>query len=64
MAQMSGNDISYSKDFGGSLQLKNWVLDSVETCHMTPQVSDFIPGSLEHTGDYIEVSDGHHVMEK
>ena len=31
---------------------------------MTPQVSDFIPGSLEDTSEHIEVADGHHVMEK
>ena len=31
---------------------------------MTPEVSDFIPGSLEDTDKYIEVVDGHHVTEK
>ena len=31
---------------------------------MTPEVSDFIPGSLEDTDKYIEVTDGHHVTEK
>ena len=31
---------------------------------MTPELSDFIPGSLEDTDKYIEVSDGHHVTEK
>ena len=31
---------------------------------MPPEVSDFIPGSLEDTDKYIEVSDGHHVTEK
>ena len=31
---------------------------------MTPEVSDFIPGSLEDTDKYIEVADGHHVTEK
>ena len=31
---------------------------------MTPQVSDFIAGSLEDTDKYIEVADGHHVMAK
>ena len=44
---MSGNDKSSSRDFGESSQLTNLILDSVATCHMTPQVSDFIPGSLE-----------------
>ena len=34
------------------------------TCHMTPEISDFIPGSLEDTHKYIEVTDGHHVTAK
>ena len=33
-------------------------------CHITPDVSVFIPGSLEDTDKHIEVADGHHVMEK
>ena len=49
MARMSGNDKCPSKSFGDSSQLTNWILDSVSTCHMTPEVSDFIPGSLEDT---------------
>ena len=31
---------------------------------MTPEVSDFIPGSLEDTDKYIEFTDVHHVTEK
>ena len=31
---------------------------------MTPEVSDFIPGTLEDTDKYIEVADGHHVTAK
>ena len=31
---------------------------------MTPQVYDFIPGSLEYTDKYIEIADGNHVTEK
>ena len=31
---------------------------------MTPEVSDFIPGSLEDTDKYIEVANGHHVTAK
>ena len=31
---------------------------------MTPEVLDFIPGSLEDTDKYIEVADGHHVTAK
>ena len=42
------DDIS-SRDFGDSLQLTNWILYSGSTCHMTPQVLDLIPGSLEDT---------------
>ena len=38
MAQISGNDESYSRNFGDSLQLTNWILDSGAKCHMTPQV--------------------------
>ena len=31
---------------------------------MMPEVSDFIPGSLDDTDKHIKVADGHHVMEK
>ena len=44
MERMSGNEKSYSRDFGDSLKLIDWILDSGATCHMTPHVSDFIPG--------------------
>ena len=64
MARMSGNGKRSGRYFGDSLQFTNWVLDSGETCHMTPQVSDFIPGSFEDTDKYIEVADGHHVTAK
>ena len=46
MARISGNDKCPSGNFGDSLQLTNWILDSGSTCHMTPEVSDFIPGSI------------------
>ena len=61
MGRMSGNDESSSRDFGDLSQLTNWILDSGATCHMTPQVSYFIPGSLEDTDKHIEVADGHNV---
>ena len=64
MARMSNNDEFPSGNFGDSLQLKNWVLDSGATCHMTPEVSDFISGSLEHKEKHIEVEDVHHVTAK
>ena len=51
-----------SKDYGDSSQLTNWILDSGATCHTTPEVTDFIPGSLEDTDKFIDVADGHHVM--
>ena len=44
MARMSDNEKIPSRDFGDSSQLTNLILDSVSTCHMTPQVSAFIPG--------------------
>ena len=64
MARMSDNDKSPSRHFGDSLKFTNWILDSGETCHITPQVSDFIPGSLEYADKHIEVADGNHVAAK
>ena len=64
MARMSSDDERESKEYGGSYQLTNWILDSRATCHMTPEVTDFIPGSLEDMDKFIEVADGHHVTEK
>ena len=46
MARMSSNNECSSENYGDSLQLTSLVLDSGATCHMTPEVSDFIPGSL------------------
>ena len=43
MAWMSSNDERKSVKYGDSSQLTNWILDSVATCHMTPEVSDYIP---------------------
>ena len=64
IAQMSSDDKRESKDYGDSLQLTNWILDSGATCHMTTEVTDFIPGSLENTDKFIEVADRHHVTAK
>ena len=44
MARMSNYDVRENKDYGDSSQLTNWILDSGATCHMTPEVTDFIPG--------------------
>ena len=64
MARMSSNDECSSENYGDSSQLTNWILDSGATCHMTPEVSDLIPGPLEDTDKYIEVADRHHVTAK
>ena len=44
MAHMSGNDECPSGNFGNSSKLTNWTLNSGAMCHMTPDVSYFIPG--------------------
>ena len=41
IACMSGNGKCPNGNFGVSLQLTNWILDSGATCHMTPEVPDF-----------------------
>ena len=64
MARISGNDECPSGNFGDSSQLTNWILYSVATCHMTPEVSYFILGLLEDTDKHIEVADRHHVTAK
>ena len=64
MARISSDDERKSKEYGDSSQLTNWIFDSGAMCHMTPEVTDFIPGSLEDTDKFIEVVDGHHVMAK
>ena len=33
-------------------------------CHMTPQVLDFIPGSIEYTDKHIKVADGLYITLK
>ena len=52
---MSSNDERKSVKYGDSSQLTNWILDLGETCHMTPEVSDFIPVSLEHTENTLKL---------
>ena len=53
MARMSSNDKRKSVKYGDSSQLTNWILDSEATFHMTPEVSNLIPRSLEDTDKYI-----------
>ena len=64
MAHIYTNVESPKRNYGDSLQLTNWILDSGETFHMTPDISNFIPGSLVETDKYIEVSDGNFVAER
>ena len=64
MAHMSINDKFPGGNFGDSLQLKICILESGATCHMTPEDSNFIPGSLENKYKHIEVAYGHQVTEK
>ena len=61
MERMSNNDECTSGNFGDSSQFTNWISYSGSMCHMTPDVSYFIPGSLEDTDKRIEVLDKHHV---
>ena len=61
---MTGNDECPSGNVGDSSKLTNWILDTGAKCHMTPEVSDFIPGSLENTDRHIEVAVRHHVPAK
>ena len=53
MARTSNDDVSESKDYGNSSQLTNWILDSGATFHMTPEVMDFILGTLEDMDKFI-----------
>ena len=61
---MSDNDECPSGNFGDSSKLSNRILDYGATCHMTPEVSDFITGSLEDTDKHIEVTERNHVTAK
>ena len=60
MAHMSSNEECSSENYGDSSLLTNQILDSGETCHMTPEVSHFIPALLKYTDKYIEAADGHY----
>ena len=43
-ARMSDNNEFPRGNFGDSSQFTNLILDSGGTCHMNPEVLDFIPG--------------------
>ena len=64
MAQMYSDDERKSVKYGDSSQLTNCILESGAKFHMTPEVSDFIPGTLEDTDKYIKIADRHHVTAK
>ena len=64
MARMYSNAESPRKYFGDISQLTNWILDAGATCHMTPEILYFIPGSSLETDKYIEVADGNFVTAK
>ena len=55
MERMSSDDEHKNVKYGDSLQLTNWILDSGATCHMTPEVSDSILGSLEDTENTLKL---------
>ena len=68
---MSSIEECPSETFGDSSLLTNLILVSGKTyhmklkrCHMTPEVSDFVTGSLKDTDKHIEVVDRHHVTTK
>ena len=55
MARMSDNEEFPSKNFGDSLKLTNWILYYVATCHMMPEVSDFISGLLDDADNILKL---------
>ena len=61
---MSTNAESTRRNYGNSLKLTNWILDSGTTGHMEPDISDFIPGLLVQTDKYIQVVHGNFVTAK
>ena len=61
MACVSSNADIPSRYFRDSSQPTNWILDSGATSHMTPDIWDFITGSMLETDKYIEFEDGHFV---
>ena len=56
---MSSNTEIPRRYFEDILILTNCILGLGATCHMTPDISDFIPVSLVETYKYINVADGY-----
>ena len=64
MAHMSTNAKIPRINDGEIFQVTNSILDSGTTCHKTPEILEFIPGSLAKTDKYIVVADGNLIIEK
>ena len=64
MAHMSSNAEIPRRDFGDSSQPTNWILYSGVTCHMQPEISDFITGPLAEIDKYTKIADGNFVTAK
>ena len=64
MSRMSSNDECPSGNYVDISQSTNLFSGSVATCHMTPEILDFIPGLLEDTDKHIEVVDINHITAK
>ena len=64
MARMYNNAKSPRISYGDILQLTNYILDSGSNCHMIPDISYFIPGSLVEKDKYIKVSYRHFITAK
>ena len=64
MARTYTIDESTKKYFGDRSELTRLILGSGATCHMKPDVFDFIPESLVETYKYIEVVDRNFVPAK
>ena len=58
MEHMSTNEEVTRRNYGGRSQLANWILESGATCHMTPDIQDFILSSLVETDKSIKVAYG------
>ena len=64
MVCMSSNAESPGRHFGERFQMTNCILDLGANFHLTPEISDFVPGSLSDRDKYIEVSGGHLITSK
>ena len=64
MLQIPSNIESPKRNYGDSSQLKNWILDLGLTCHMTPDISDFVQVSLVEMEKYLEVAAGNYTTSK